>query len=288
VKLVRAEKPDIVFSAMLHLSLWTIIFRFMMPRSTKFIARESTTVSAYYVSKVTQWTVKKFYPWFDKIICQSDYMKNDLVLNFHVDPNKMMVINNPVDSNRILKLAETGDKNTHDGYKIVTVGRLIYLKGYDILLDAISILLKAGEDVTLMIVGDGPLLNNLTDQAKHLGISHKVKFVGFNANPYGIVSTSDLFVLSSRFEGFPNVVLESHVCGTPVVALKGPGGIEEIMIDNENGWLVRTSDAASLASTISLAKRNPLDKMRIRESALRRYDLKKIIPQYESALEYLK
>jgi glycosyltransferase involved in cell wall biosynthesis len=286
ISLFWRERPDIVFTGMLHLSLWTITFKFLMPSKIKFIARETTIISAHYFQKssmIQNWLVKLGYSGFDRIICQSSYMKEDLTLNFRISPKKIEVINNPVDVDRILlSLAVKNHTKLNNRYEIITAGRLSNEKGYDILIRSVHYLIQNGEEVFLTIVGEGPLENDLKQMTAALGIDSNVKFEGFLMNPYPSIAASELFVLSSRYDGFPNAVIEAHICETPVVALNCPGGISEIILNGINGWLVGAHDFIALANAIKYTRQHPIDKHKIRESAIKRYDCKIIVPQYEN------
>lgn len=286
ISLFWRERPDMVFTGMLHLSLWTIAFKVLMPPKIRFIARETTIISVHYFqksSKIRNWLVKLAYNSFHRIICQSTHMKEDLISNFRISPQKIEVINNPVDVDRILSsLTVENYTKPNNRYGIVTVGRLSNEKGYDILIKSVHYLIQKGEEVFLTIIGEGPLENDLKQLTSELGIDSNVEFAGFLINPYPSISGSDLFVLSSRYDGFPNAVIEAHICETPVVALNCPGGISEIILDGINGWLVAGNDFIALANAIKYAKENPIDRSKIRESAIRRYDTKIIVPQYEN------
>jgi glycosyltransferase involved in cell wall biosynthesis len=110
--------------------------------------------------------------------------------------------------------------------RLVSAGRLTYQKGFDMLIDAVA---RCTRSVHLTILGEGPLRRELEERARAKGVSDRVRFAGFLKNPYPFFAQSDAFVLSSRYEGFPNVVLEALACGAPVIALPAPGGVREIL-----------------------------------------------------------
>ena len=114
------------------------------------------------------------------------------------------------------------------------------------------------ESVSLIIIGEGILLRKLEKQAEALGLENKVSFLGFKANPYPFFKQADTFILSSRFEGMPNVVLESLALGTPVIATPAPGGVVELL-NNIDGCLIGSDiTAESLASAIVIFSQKPL------------------------------
>ncbi|HSM82411.1 MAG TPA: glycosyltransferase [Nodosilinea sp.] len=129
---------------------------------------------------------------------------------------------------------------------IVACGRLCDQKGFTYLLEAVA---KVRQSVPahLWIVGEGPLRPALERQIRHLGLDGVVRLLGFRANPYQLMAAADVFVLSSVYEGFGNVVAEALACGVPVVSTDCPHGPAEILENGEVGVLVPPGDAAALA-----------------------------------------
>jgi len=120
---------------------------------------------------------------------------------------------------------------------VVAIGRLGSEKGFDRLIRAFSFLLAKKPNARLWILGKGELENNLKELINSLGLIEKVFLIGFQKNPFLWLRHADLFVLSSRFEGLPNALLEALACGCSVVALRHPGGTQEVL--EECGLLER-------------------------------------------------
>ena len=131
---------------------------------------------------------------------------------------------------------------------------------------------------------DLKLVRSLEKLVKELNISSQVDFIGFKSNPYPYMHQADLFVLSSRYEGFPNVVLEAMACGIPIVAFDSPGGITEIIIDGINGFSACYLDIENLKDKILLASKTTFYPKKIIQSIESRYSIKKILPKYEKIL----
>jgi glycosyltransferase involved in cell wall biosynthesis len=163
---------------------------------------------------------------------------------------------------------------------IIAVGRLTYVKGFDILLKAFKIVNNKIPNTYLTILGDGELKLELENQAKTLNINNNISFVGFENNPYPYFFYSDTYVLSSRWEGFPNTLLEALACNAKVVATDCKSGPREILKDNKYGILVPTEDYVSLAEGI-LISINGVNKSNDRANA---FDVKNIIQEYEELL----
>jgi glycosyltransferase involved in cell wall biosynthesis len=178
-------------------------------------------------------------------------MKKDLLEFFSLSPLKTCVIPNPVDIKKIHESIE----NSPNPYKpgsihLVSVGRLNYQKGYDLLLKVLKLCLEKVKELHLTIVGEGSEEESLKKMAAELELGDSVSFIGHQDNPYPFMDHADLFISSSRWEGLPNAVLESLACGTPVLAFDCPGGTNEIIVDDKNGWLVPSEDIEAMSGKI--------------------------------------
>lgn len=134
---------------------------------------------------------------------------------------------------------------------IVTAGRLIEAKDQVTLIKAFSNL--KNRDIKLLILGEGPLLNELKYNAKKYNVEDRVLFKGFVSNPYDYYKNSDLFVLSSKREGFGNVIVEAMGCGTPVVSTDCEHGPREVLDNGKYGSLVPVGDVEALTKAIDNA-----------------------------------
>jgi glycosyltransferase involved in cell wall biosynthesis len=192
----------------------------------------------------------------------------------------MMVINNPVDTNRIRYLAKASLDNLtskQDGcLYLVAAGRLSYQKGFDLLIEAIA--LCQNTSIYLTILGEGPKRKELEQLAEAKGVADRVSFAGFQQNPYAFFAHADAFVLSSRYEGFPNVVLEALACGTPVIATPAPGGVKEILENVDHCLLASEVSAEALAHKLSRFVKGS----RVSDCAVVPYSVDIITRQYEA------
>jgi len=279
-RLIKNEHPDIVFSGIAHVNLMLAMMIPFLPKGIRYIARETSIVSKRdEKNNFYKILYRFFYNNFDIIVCQSYYMKNDLEINFHINQEKIVVINNPVNIGKIRELASTNENLFNKKYfNLLAVGGLRPEKGFDLLLQAISELDKR---FFLTIIGDGQERKKLEQFAKELKISDRVRFLGFKSNPYPYMAQADLMVLSSRYEGFPNVVLEANACGIPVVAFNCPGGTGEIIKNGINGFLVKCKDINELAKMIKKASVFRWDKDKIIKYIEQRYSLDEIVNKYE-------
>jgi len=256
IRLAWKLRPQVVLSTLGHLNLVVILARPFLPRGVKLLVREGITVSACLAvdgkyAPVWKWLYRRFYKFADKIICQSDSMLIDLVQNFAVPRENTVRIYNPVDVDRIKRLADSLP-NPYSGPspRLVAAGRLCNQKGFDVLLDALALVRQTFPSAQLTILGEGPLEAGLKAQRDRLGLQEAVHFAGFQPNPYPYFKHADLFVLASRYEGLPNVVLESLALGVPVVATDCPGGIQEIHRLCLGGVTICQTDHESLAASM--------------------------------------
>ena len=284
IRLIHNERPEVSFSTLGHLNLALLVCRLLAPAGVKFVIRETNIPSINFQQsafpRLLPFLYRLLYGRADKIVCQSDDMREDLIGTFGVSRGKTVVINNPVDVDAIKRCSNDAGRLFEQGkVNLVAVGKLKYQKGFDLLIEAISHIKK--KEVHLTILGEGSEMDNLERLKRDLGLSEQVTLKGLVDNPYPYMFQADLFVLSSRFEGFPNVVLEAMACETPVVAFECPGGINEIIEDGVNGWKVSPEDTRALARAIETAMKTPLDTNLIRKSVQERFGVEKIVHEYE-------
>ncbi len=287
VSLVRRMRPQVVFSTLGHLNLALAIFRVFLPNDVRYVAREATVVSQLPgTHAIPRWwfpAYRRFYARFDAIVCQSVAMQEDLVRYFRIPQVRTVVINNPVDVEWIRTLADAPEglvspAGESCALALVAAGSLTHVKGYDLLLEALAMCLDMPFHLT--ILGDGPLRGELERLAEARGLASRIRFVGFKANPYAYFRTADALVLSSRFEGFPNVVLESLACGTPVVASPCPGGVSEILGSVAGCVLADDCSVAALAQAL----RRFVPGRRIGPEVLGPYAVAGIVARYEQVI----
>jgi len=291
VRLIWKRRPDVVLSTLGHLNLALAILRPFLPNDVRYVARETIMVSAslplYRMTRLWSWGYRFFYRRFDMVICQTDVMRDDLVGNYRLPSGKAAVIHNPVDAKRIRQLATAFlpasferaiDEAGCATVQLVSAGRLSHQKGFDVLIEALA--LCRNPDLRLTILGDGPLRGDLERLAAEQGVAQQVRFLGFQENPYPFFANADAFVLSSRFEGFPNVVLEALACGTPIVATPAVGGIKEILEAVGGCVLAESVTAAGLARALEHVPRG----RRLPEAVVAPYAMDRIARCYEHEL----
>ncbi|KAB2910070.1 MAG: glycosyltransferase [Kofleriaceae bacterium] len=196
--------------------------------------------------------VRRAYPRADAIVALAHGVAADLVRHIPDAAPRVTVIHNAgVDDQLPARAKEAIDADVGPVPRplVVACGRLAPQKGYPDLLDAFASV-QRDTGATLWILGDGPDRQSLEAQVGRLHLGDAVRFLGFRKNPYAFMSRADVFVLSSLYEGFGNVVVEAMAAGAPVVATDCPHGPGEIITDGENGLLVPVSDPQRMAFAI--------------------------------------
>lgn len=161
---------------------------------------------------------------------------------------------------------------------VIGCGRLVAQKGWDTLLDAFAQVV-ARRPARLLILGVGPEEEALTAQARQLRLEDRVAFMGFQANPAAWMARSDLFVMSSRYEGFGNVIVEALATGTAVVSTDCNYGPSEILDGGRYGALVPVGDADRMADAIVAAVGQPVDRQRLIARA-REFSVAQVVDNY--------
>ena len=289
-RLVWRLRPDVVL-ATLRMGMTAGLARPLFPRGTRLIVRPANYLTSNHrelIRDAPLWHRLSFalnrfaLTRADHLICQGEDLAGDLAAAGIETPTS--VIGNPIDVDEVDRLAS--DSVTLPGSPaLLAVGRLTRQKGLDLLVPAFAKLSETWPEAHLTIVGTGPDEAALRRQRDDLGLRERVTFRGFVENPHPLMRAADLYVLPSRYEGFPNVALEALACGTPVVAAACPG-VAGLVLPGVNGWLAPKEDVAGLAQTLLLAvrTRGQLTADVIRDSVRARFATALIAQRYEQAI----
>jgi GalNAc-alpha-(1->4)-GalNAc-alpha-(1->3)-diNAcBac-PP-undecaprenol alpha-1,4-N-acetyl-D-galactosaminyltransferase len=195
-----------------------------------------------------------------------------------------VVIPNPVS----VPQAAPGAKRAPDRPGLLlAMGRLFPIKGFDLLLQAFAQASRQVPGWTLEIWGRGPERDALERQAEELGLAGQVRFPGVTDRPFEVLRGGDAFVLSSRAEGFPNVLVEAMACGLPVVCTDFGGAARDIVRDGENGLLVAPEDPGALAAGLVRLMGDPEGRARLAASGAEitvQFALPRVLEMWEEAL----
>ena len=288
---LRANRPDIVFAAEDHLTA-LVLFTAILANSKAKISGSSrvTPFDTYSTRPLTKrWFLKQFMravAWrADALTCVSE----DMVLQYREvfrDPPHVCVYNIVDDPASRARMREPLDDPWFvDGAKpvVVAAGMLAPWKGFEELIDAFALLRDRDRDVRLVILGEGPDRAKLERQIAALELGERVRLPGHTANPLKYFAHADVFALSSRVEGMPNVLVEATMCGATVVATDCPTGPRELLQGGRFGYLVRPRDPVALADGIEAALARPLAPETTAE-AIRPFHQKAVIDRHFAIL----
>ena len=259
---LRAERPAVVFSALDYVNVVTIVARALSRTGVRLVVSERNTLSAavaHTSSRRTRWMphfIRWSYPRADAVVAVSEGVAADLVTTCGLAADSVVVLNNPVVTPEVVDMRAQPVEHPWladpVSPTVVAVGRLMPQKDFATLIEAFA-LARRVRVARLVILGDGPMRQDLEKLASTLGVSDDVSLPGYCANPYPAMSAADLFVLSSRWEGSPGVLIEAMSCGTPVVATDCPSGPRQILDGGRYGRLVPVGDAAAMAQALVAA-----------------------------------
>lgn len=274
-KLVKVLKPELVMSVM---DRQNIILSLLKKRN-KFFPRtilccqnavSNSLSNSGIVGRVFKPRIDKLYNTNYSIIAISQGIKDELIRDFKIKIPIHLIYNAGFDSNKPHSSKDLIVKQ--DGVTaLIAVGRLTTQKGFDVLLNAIYEI-REREDFHLWLLGQGPDETLLKDMASKLKIEDRVSFLGFQPNPYPYFEKADIFVLSSRWEGFGNVITEAMSTGCAIVATDCNYGPSEIITHNQNGILVAVEDAQALATAIVNLIEDPTKQNELAENGYIRSD----------------
>ena len=240
---LNQTKPQICLSAMRHSNIAILAAKYLSFSTMPIIISEHNDPSILRKRKngiFLRSFMNLLYPFADQIVAVSKGVAEQLHDMLAIEPMKISVIYNPVITSEIyLKSEEDIDLSYFAGKKlIIAAGRLTDQKDYSTLLKAFSIVRDKIKNCNLIILGEGDQQSQLIELARKLGIESHTFFKGFVDNPFKWMKNADIFVLSSKFEGLGNVIIEALACSTQVISTDCPSGPKEILKDGEYGDLV--------------------------------------------------
>lgn len=261
VRYLRRERPVAMLSALNHANLVAILAKSIANGKIRLVISEHNTISTTaeqasgFSARVVNMLVPKLYPMADAIVAVSANAARDLEQFADLPAGTVHAIYNPFDLNRIQRLAT--EEVPHPWLQlsetrpvILAIGRLTEQKDFPTLIRAFAAMRKRSS-ARLLILGEGHLRGELAALAQTLGLEpDEFQMPGFVTNPFAYLAKAALFVLSSRWEGLPSVLIEAMSCGTPVVSTDCPSGPREILQDGRWGRLVPVGDEDALARAI--------------------------------------
>ncbi|KAF5059567.1 Glycosyltransferase Gtf1 [anaerobic digester metagenome] len=292
IKYLRKEKPDVILSTLNNANIITIISKIISKTNVRVLVRQANTLSLNQLNlskklrfrdKIIPLLVRCIYPLADAIVAVSHGVEKDLIEYANIPKNKIKVIYNPVIDDRLHVLSL--EKIYHPWFVdkafpvILSAGRLNRQKDYRTLIEAVAIV-RDHVPVRLVILGEGEERRNLERLVDEKQMNDIVSMPGFVNNPFPYMKQADLFVLSSIFEGLPNVLIQSLALGTPVISTDCPSGPREILDDGRHGKLVPVQNSFLLAESIIKAIESDNFNQNINDFQSYKFDIVNIVNQY--------
>ena len=292
-RLIGRVRPDLVVSTLQYVNVATVIACRLAKGGARVAVRESNHQSAagWKAMAPRSLGVRWAYNTADGVIALSEGVRQDLRRRLGLSSDQVTTIYNPIDIREIEAQAASaapsieGWTDAVGRLKIVTMGRLVPQKGFDLLIRAVSSL---SIPWTLLIIGTGSQRERLAAVAREAGVEDRVHWAGFVERPFPYIRSADLFVLSSRWEGFGHVIAEAMVCGTPVLATRCPSGPDEIISDGVDGILCDVGSESALTRGIESLGTDQDMRRRlasVAEESVRRFDVRTIARRYESLFD---
>jgi len=255
--LVWQLRPDVILSGAPESSFLVLFLRPFFPPRTRVLVRQNGTVSAALahggVPRYTGLLYRLLYRRADRVICQSRAMAEDLARETGVRNEQIAVLPNPVDLEGIRAARNAPLAWSGEGPHLLAAGRLSREKGFDLLIEALATVRKRFPGTDLTIAGSGGEKAALQALCQTLNLGHAVRIAECVDSPYAFFPGATLFVLSSRYEGMPNAMLEAAAAGLPLVATPASGGVVDLLRGRKGTWLAKDVSSESLAEVLTAA-----------------------------------
>jgi glycosyltransferase involved in cell wall biosynthesis len=289
---LKENRPIALLSHMNHTNVSAILAREWAGTKTRLVLVEHNTLSVdrskLFRSKFVPPFMKLLYPRADVIVGVSQGVAEDLEQQMGFEPGKIRVIYNPVVDNELLAKAKA--PLDHPWFKpgnppvFLAVGRLTEQKDFLNLIKAFALLRKQ-KPARLIILGEGECRSELEAAIETLEVSEDVSLPGFVQNPYAYMSHANAFVLSSRHEGLPTVLIEAMACGCPVVATDCPSGPKEILESGKYGALVAIENPVALADAMLKILESPVSRDVLVERGMY-FSIDRAVSEYLELMQY--
>jgi len=283
---LRASRPDVVISFMDVTNILTLAATAGL--RVPVIVSERIDPRHYPIGGGWHWLRRRLYPVAAGVVVQTRAVEE--WARQLVPAEKVRVIANPVEprvGGRDDASPELQVWCREEPY-IIAVGRLDRQKGFDLLLEAYARLQKPRP--RLLILGEGPERAVLEEQRSRLGLEAEANLPGRVPDPTPYIAGSQFFILSSRYEGFPNVLLEAMAAGKGVLSFDCPSGPAELIENGRNGLLIEPQNIDGLAASMQQLLDNPQQAQTLGDAAqetARRYSLAEITDQWDALIQQL-
>ena len=258
---LRGSNPEVLIAFCDQANVLALLASRGLP--CRVIVSERTDPSRHVIGRLWSGLRRFVYPWADTVVVQTEAVA--AWLRREIPRAHIAVIPNPVLPPSVTKPTNSPESEPP---VIIGMGRLSQEKGFDRLLAAFAAVSTAFPNWRLHLLGDGPLRAALQTEAERLGIAARVSFLGNITEPAGHLAAADLFVLPSRYEGFPNALLEAMAAGLPVLAFDCPSGPAAIIRPGVDGVLIQADDVPVLQEQMARLMADTGERQRLGRAAV--------------------
>jgi len=254
---LRSSRPDALLTVKDHGAQLGVLARSLARIPVRLVPVVSNTLSVVARRRLQRQLIRWLYPRADRIVALSEGVREDMSREFGISPSLVDIIYQPVITRDMADRAtqpvdHPWFSDEVDVPVVVGAGRLTYQKNFHLLIDAFA-RLRAKRPARLVILGEGADRESLEKRAREVGVAEDVDLPGAVPDPVPYMRAASLFVLSSRYEGFGNVVAEALATEVPVVSTNCPNGPAEILQEGQYGWLVPPEDPEALSGAMAEA-----------------------------------
>jgi len=297
-KITRRISPDIIISFLEFTNIWITFVKILFHLKIPLIVSIRSNPNLFYSgsTRYYKFLIKFLYSLkiVNAIIPVTNEIKNILIMDYGITKNKLKTIYNGVDIELIKLLAKEEIIDFKEIFynneliKFITIGSLKEVKGHKYLITAFSKVVKEIPNSKLIIIGEGPLRKELEMLIEKLALSNNIILMGRKKNPYKYLSNTNIFILSSITEGFPNVLIEAMGLGLPIISTNCETGPKEILQNGKYGILVKIKNSEDLAKNMIALARNKIALTSFSKKSVQRvkkFQLQKILNNWIELIE---
>lgn len=279
-KILLFDKKNLVLS--FQANIFTIALCYFF--NIKIISRSNSSSAGWSESKIKQIIFKFYFPKANKILVNSYDFKKEMDKKYNIDSECIL---NPFEFSKIKKLSNQKSKSIFErgkNLKLISIGRLTDQKDFKTMIGAIKYVKR---NVQLVIIGKGENYVLLKNYVHKLKLTHKINFIGYKKNPFKYIKQADIFILTSKFEGSPNVLVEAQYLKKYIISTSCPTGPREILNNGKYGSLVKVGDDKSIAKILQNYNYSKPIKKKIKLGYLntKKYDYKIACKKYFNLIQ---
>ena len=306
-ELLKVQGPAILFPFQINSNMLAVGVNQSLPRGSRFptilndracidellAATAEGSLSGRLLSPLWRQMALRAYRQADHVVCNAKGNERAVTRFASLDPSRVSTIYNPLAVGEIQERFPARDRRAFrdpEAPLVAAHARMSEQKGLDTLMRAFARVKEAHPGARLRIVGDGPERSSLEALAEELGILTSCEFPGFLSDPLSAIEEADVYVLSSRWEGLPNSLLEAIALGLPVVSTLCPTGPDEILLDGQIGRLVAVDDVEAMSGNIMELLADDSTRQHLGEKARKRaqdFSLDRNVKAYELLIRRL-